>query len=107
MTVCIVEISIKSMPSWVYDLSRLYKSTRHRHVRVTHACMHACRVYSTTVNLGDFEVTRRVPVERAVERDEIPYPYKVHDAMLRPLLNIMDSASHNPTLCNLLSPIII
>ena len=23
--------------------------------------------------------TRRVPVQRAVERDEIPYPYKVHD----------------------------
>ena len=24
----------------------------------------------------------------AVERDEIPYPYKVHDTTLRPLLNI-------------------
>ena len=28
--------------------------------------------------------------------DEIPYPCIVHDATLRPLLNIMDSASHNP-----------
>ena len=33
-------------------------------------------------------ITRRVPVQRAVERDEIPYPYKVHDTALRPLLNI-------------------
>ena len=32
--------------------------------------------------------TRRMPVQRAVERDEIPYPYKVHDMTLRPLLNI-------------------
>ena len=32
--------------------------------------------------------TRRVPVQRAVDRDEIPYPYKVHDTTLRPLLNI-------------------
>ena len=32
--------------------------------------------------------TRREPVQRAVERDEIPYPYKVHDTTLRPLLNI-------------------
>ena len=32
--------------------------------------------------------TRRVPVQRAVERDEIRYPYKVHDTTLRPLLNI-------------------
>ena len=32
--------------------------------------------------------TRRVPVQRAVERDEIPYPYKVQDTTLRPLLNI-------------------
>ena len=31
---------------------------------------------------------RRVPGQRAVERDEIPYPYKVHDTTLRPLLNI-------------------
>ena len=30
-------------------------------------------------------ITRRVPVQRAVERDEIPYPYKVHDTTLRPL----------------------
>ena len=52
-------------------------------------------------------VTRRVPVQRAVERDEIPYPYKVHDATLRPLLNIMDSASHNPVAeRNLLSIVI-
>ena len=29
-------------------------------------------------------VTRRVPVQRAVQRDEIPYPYKVHDTTLRP-----------------------
>ena len=28
------------------------------------------------------------PVQRAVERDEIPYPNKVHDTTLRPLLNI-------------------
>ena len=27
-------------------------------------------------------VTRRVPVQRAVEWDEIPYPYKVHDTTL-------------------------
>ena len=33
-------------------------------------------------------ITRRVPVQRAVERDEIPYPHKVHDTALRPLLNI-------------------
>ena len=26
--------------------------------------------------------TRRMPVQRAVERDEIPYPYKVHDTTL-------------------------
>ena len=32
--------------------------------------------------------TRPVPVQRAVELDEIPYPYKVHDTTLRPLLNI-------------------
>ena len=32
--------------------------------------------------------TGRVPVQRAIERDEIPYPYKVHDTTLRPLLNI-------------------
>ena len=32
--------------------------------------------------------TRRVPVQRAIERDEIPYPYKVHDTTLHPLLNI-------------------
>ena len=29
-----------------------------------------------------------MPVQRAVERDETPYPYKVHDTTLRPLLNI-------------------
>ena len=28
------------------------------------------------------EITRRVPVQRAVERDEIPYQYKVHDTTL-------------------------
>ena len=27
-------------------------------------------------------LTRRVPVQRAVERNEIPYPYKVHDTTL-------------------------
>ena len=27
-------------------------------------------------------ITRRVPVQRAVELDEIPYPYKVHDTTL-------------------------
>ena len=27
-------------------------------------------------------------VQRAVERDEIRYPYKVHDTTLRPILNI-------------------
>ena len=32
--------------------------------------------------------TRRVPVQRAVEQDEISYPYKVHDTTLRPLLDI-------------------
>ena len=32
--------------------------------------------------------TRRVPVQRAVKRDEIPYPYNVHDTTLLPLLNI-------------------
>ena len=32
--------------------------------------------------------TRRVAVQRAVERDEIHYPYKVHDTTLRPLLNV-------------------
>ena len=32
--------------------------------------------------------TRWMPVQRAVERDEIPYPYKVLDTTLRPLLNI-------------------
>ena len=26
--------------------------------------------------------TRRVPIQRAVDRDEIPYPYKVHDTTL-------------------------
>ena len=35
-----------------------------------------------------------MPVQRAVERDEIPYPWK--STTLRPLLNIMDSAPHNP-----------
>ena len=39
-------------------------------------------------NTSVLEDTRRVPVQRAVERDEIPYPYKVHDTTLRPLLNI-------------------
>ena len=38
---------------------------------------------NTTIN-----IIRRVPVQRAVERDEIPNPYKVHDTTLRPLLNI-------------------
>ena len=33
-------------------------------------------------------MTMRVPVQRAVERDEIPCPYKVNDTTLRPLLNI-------------------
>ena len=33
---------------------------------------------------GHLIITRRVPIQRAVERDEIPYPYKVHDTMLRP-----------------------
>ena len=32
--------------------------------------------------------TRQVRVQQAVEWDEIPYPYKVHDTTLRPLLNI-------------------
>ena len=40
--------------------------------------------YLNTIHLDH---TRRVPVQRAVERDEIPYPYKVHDTTLRPLLN--------------------
>ena len=55
--------------------------------------------------------TRRVPVQRAVESDENTLPVKVHDATLRPLLNIMDSASHNPvasaTVRNLRSLIVI
>ena len=38
----------------------------------------------------------RVPVQRAVERDEIPYPWKSTTRRCVPLLNIMDSASHNP-----------
>ena len=37
---------------------------------------------------GTIVQTRRKPVQRAVERDEIPYPYKVHDTTMRPLLNI-------------------
>ena len=32
--------------------------------------------------------TRRVPVQRAVELDEIPYPYPYPYTTLRPLLNI-------------------
>ena len=42
-------------------------------------------LYST---IGTIVITRRVPVQPAVERDEIPYPCKVHDTTLRPLLNI-------------------
>ena len=52
--------------------------------------------YRDNKNAGHIDTTRRVLVQRAVERDKIPYPRKVHDATLRPLLNIMDSASHNP-----------
>ena len=49
-----------------------------------------CKYLSTCLLLLLLVVvlTRRVPVQRAVERDEIPYPYKVHDTTLRPLLNI-------------------
>ena len=39
-------------------------------------------------NMSPLGITRRVPVQRAVEWDEIPYPYKVRDTTLRPLLNI-------------------
>ena len=49
--------------------------------------------------------TRRVPVQQAVERDEIPYMYKVHGATLRLLLNIMDTVSHNPALCATCCPL--
>ena len=35
-----------------------------------------------------YYTTRRVPVQRAGERDELPYPHKVHDTTLRPILNI-------------------
>ena len=34
--------------------------------------------------------TRGVPVQRAVERDEIPYPYKVHDTTLRAIYIIKE-----------------
>ena len=37
------------------------------------------------LNNSDIVETRRVPVQRAVDWDEIPYPYKVHDTTLRPL----------------------
>ena len=43
---------------------------------------------SRLVQFHSIGITRRVPVQRAVERDEIPYPYKVHDTTLHPLLNI-------------------
>ena len=33
----------------------------------------------TTMRKTNIIQTRQVPVQRAVERDEIPYPYKVHD----------------------------
>ena len=46
--------------------------------------LYICMLYSVGILL----TTRRVLVQRAVERDEIPYPYKVHDTTLRPLLNI-------------------
>ena len=38
-------------------------------------------------------ITRRASVQRAVEWDEIPYPYNVHDTTLRPLLNITIKSS--------------
>ena len=47
-----------------------------------------CEVASIVVK------TRRVPVQRAVERDEIPYPYKVHDMTLRPLYTGSRFRSH-------------
>ena len=34
-----------------------------------------------------------MPVQQAVERDETPYPYTVHDTTLRPLLNITIKSS--------------
>ena len=53
--------------------------------------------------------TRRVPVQRAVEREE-KYPTR-EKSTLRPLLNIMDYASRNPAadaaVRNLLSRIVI
>ena len=52
------------------------------------ACVRACaRTYVRTY-ITPIVHTRREPVQRAVERDGIPYPYKVHDTTLRPLLNI-------------------
>ena len=45
-------------------------------------------VTTLTFRCTEFIDTRRVPVQSAVERDEIPYPYKVHDTTLRSLLNI-------------------
>ena len=46
------------------------------------------RVAVVTRNYAHIIITRRVPVQRAVERDEIPYPYNVHDTTLRLLLTI-------------------
>ena len=43
------------------------------------ACRGDVRTSIGGVVVGD---TRRVPVQRAVERDEIPYPCKVHDTTL-------------------------
>ena len=48
----------------------------------------AAIMFITSLQAGIVQ-TRRVPVQRAVEWDEIPYPYKVHDTTLRPLLNII------------------
>ena len=45
-------------------------------------------IISVSILLLFYYITRRVPVQRAVERDEIPYPFKVHDTTLHPLLNI-------------------
>ena len=57
------------------------------------------------LHLSTSQCEVRALIEYTVERDEIPYPYKVHDATLRPLLNIMDAASHNSAMCATCCPL--
>ena len=54
----------------------------------------------TIMCYGDIKYAR-VPVQRAVGRDEIPYPYKLHDATLRPLLHITRAEPLPVCLCPL------